>query len=80
MACDLIQCCKLFKDSMEGFPKATEYIKLKLCHGNHEICNRYIIYKNYGKENIPAELNPFDVEDVQKIMQCLHGIKTDTNP
>jgi hypothetical protein len=76
MACELLACCRLFKDSMESLPKATEYIQMKLCFGDYEACNRYIIYKNIGKENLPADLNPFDIEDVQKVMQCLRNKKS----
>ena len=73
MECELLACCKLFKDSMENLPKTAEYIKEKLCFGDHESCNRYRIYKEFGGADIPSELDPYDSEEVRKIVACRDG-------
>lgn len=71
MSCELTECCQFFADKMESFPKAAEYIKLKLCLGDHTSCNRFKIYKEFGGENIPLGLYPDDNEEVKKIIKCL---------
>lgn len=76
MACELLDCCQFFKDKMKGLPKAAEYIKSKVCFGEYESCVRYRIYKEFGGENIPFDLHPDDIEEVQKIIQCLRSKKS----
>lgn len=71
MACELMACCQFFTDKMESFPKTADYIKQKQCLGDYTVCNRYKIYKEFGGENLPPDLNPDDSEEVTKIMQCL---------
>ncbi len=71
MSCELTECCQFFADKMKSLPKSAEYIKQKLCRGDHTSCNRFKIYKEFGGENIPPGLDPGDTEEVKKIMQCL---------
>lgn len=71
MACELVACCQFFTDKMGDFPKSAAYIKQKQCLGDYTACNRYKIYKEFGKENIPTDLDPDDTEEVKKIIQCL---------
>jgi len=73
MACEIMACCQFFKDNMGSFPKTAEYIKQKLCLGDYESCNRFRIYKEFGGENIPPDLDPVDTEEVKKVMQCLRN-------
>jgi hypothetical protein len=73
MACELMDCCQFFNDNMKNLPKTAEYIKAKLCFGDFECCNRFRIYKEFGRDNIPFGLDPFDVEEVKKIIQCLRN-------
>jgi hypothetical protein len=71
MSCELMDCCQFFKDNMQGMPKTAEYIKHKLCFDNYEVCNRFRIFKELGKDSVPPDLDPDDTEQVQKILQCL---------
>lgn len=71
MVCEIFECCQFFTDNMKGMPKAAEYIKNNLCFGNYEVCNRFKIYKEFGGENIPFDLDPDDIEEVKKVMLCL---------
>jgi hypothetical protein len=73
MACEIMACCQFFNDNMGSFPKTAAYIKQKLCLGDYESCNRFRIYKEFGGENIPPDLDPVDTEEVKKVMQCLRN-------
>jgi hypothetical protein len=85
MACELLDCCQFFNDNMKGMPKAADYIKNNLCLGNHEVCNRFKIYKEFGGQEIPFDLDPNDTEEVKKVLQCLRkkqeaeGVKSGNN-
>ncbi len=71
MACELLECCQFFKENMQYLPKAAEYIQNMLCFGDHQACNRFRIYKEFGANNIPPDLDPDDTEQVKKVIQCL---------
>lgn len=73
MACEILTCCQFFKDNMSAFPETSEYIKQKLCLGDYESCNRFKIYKEFGGEDIPADLDPYDIEEVKKAVPCLRN-------
>jgi hypothetical protein len=64
-------CCQFFIDNMKNMPQTEEYIKKRLCFGDYSSCNRYRIYKEFGGENVPFDLDPYDTEEVKKVMQCL---------
>ncbi|WP_460597325.1 hypothetical protein [Geomonas sp. Red276] len=71
MACELHDCCQFFKDNMAEFPQAAEYIKKKLCFGQHEQCTRYMIYKESWSGRMAAFYPPGDEEAVAKATRCL---------
>ena len=73
MACELMAYCQFFNDNMGSFPKTAEYIKRKQCLGDYESCNRFRMYKEFGGENIPPDLDPYDTEEVKKALQCLRN-------
>ncbi len=71
MACDIMECCQFFKDHMQDLPKSAAYIQDKLCRADFEKCNRFRVYKLFGKENVPPDLDPDDVGEVEKVLRCL---------
>ena len=71
MACELIEYCQFFNDNMKDMPKAAEYIKSRLCHGDYEHCNRFRMYQQLGGVDIQCEPNPSDAEEVEKLIQYL---------
>ena len=71
MSCELTDCCQFFIDNMKDLPKTAEFIKKRLCFDDYSSCNRFRIYKMFGKENIPLDLGTNDIEEVKKAIQCL---------
>jgi hypothetical protein len=55
---------------------AAEYIQSRLCNGDFESCNRFKIYKEFGRDCLPPHLNPDDSEEVTKVMECLRRKKS----
>ena len=82
MSCELMDCCQFFKDNMQGLPKTAEYIKSKLCFGEYGKCNRFRIFKEFGKDSVPYDLNPDDTDQVKKVIRCLQNRQrsSDCNP
>ncbi len=72
MVCELLACCQFFVDKMKNMPKTEDYIKKRLCFDDYASCNRYMIYKEYGKDSIPHDFDT-DYEEVEKIIRCLRG-------
>lgn len=54
---------------MKNMPKTEVYIKKRLCFGDYTSCNRFRIYTEFGGENIPFGLDPFDTEEVEKVVK-----------
>jgi len=73
--CELIPCCNFFADKFRHMPKTETYIKKRLCFGDYLSCNRFKIYVDFGKENLPPDLDPTDAEEVKKVIQCLRNKK-----
>lgn len=73
MVCEIMEYCQFFNDKLESFPKTAEYIRQKQCLGDYESCNRFRIYKEFGGENVPPGLDPYDTEEVNKVIQRLRN-------
>lgn len=71
MSCELTECCQFFSDNMKDMPGSAEYIRNRLCFGDFAACNRYRIFKEFGDRNIPLDLGPDDIEQVNKVIRCL---------
>jgi len=56
---------------MKNMPKTAEYIKKRLCFDDYTACNRYRIFREFGGKNIPLDLGPDDIEEVNKVIRCL---------
>jgi len=68
--CPLLPCCQLFA-GMKDMPRSAEYIQSKLCHGEYDQCNRHKMYRQMVGEKVDCFPNLSDVEEVEKVMQCL---------
>lgn len=56
--CELSDTCIFFNDKMPDMPAVAGYLKDKYCHGSFVVCARFQIYKEFGRENVPAGLFP----------------------
>lgn len=65
--CDLCDTCIFFNDKMPDMPDVAEYLKDKYCRNNFKKCARYQIYKQFGRENVPANLFPNEEEIVPQV-------------
>jgi hypothetical protein len=58
VTCELSETCIFFNDKMADMPAVAEYLKEKYCRGRYDVCARFQIYREFGRENVPAGLFP----------------------
>lgn len=65
--CELSDTCIFFNDKMPDMPAVAGYLKGKYCFGNFAACARFLIYREFGRENVPTGLFPNEDEMVPDI-------------
>ena len=65
--CELSDTCIFFNDKMPDMPAVAGYLKDKYCREDIEACARFRIYKEFGRENVPAGLFPNEEDMVPEI-------------
>jgi len=65
--CELSDTCIFFNDKMPDMPAVAGYLKDKYCRGTYEVCARFQIYREFGRENVPAGLFPNEEEMVPAV-------------
>lgn len=65
--CELCDTCIFFNDKMPDMPAVADFLKDKYCRGTYDICARFRIYREFGRENVPAGLFPNEEAMVQDI-------------
>lgn len=75
--CDLINGCIFFNDKMADMPAISSRYKDKYCRDSYQTCARFQIFKEFGRENVPANLFPNQESSVPDISARLrkNGIK-----
>lgn len=67
--CELSTKCLFFNDKMANMPSTASMMKRKYCQGNFEQCARYIVCKALGRDKVPADLTPSQVDKAQQIIR-----------
>ncbi|NLW47210.1 MAG: hypothetical protein GXY86_07735 [Firmicutes bacterium] len=69
--CQNLAGCSFFNDRMANMPVTAEMIKRKICKGDNTVCARYMVSKAVGKEHVPANLIPNQLERVEEIIAAV---------
>jgi len=67
--CVCLPVCPFFNDRMENMPAMSSIYKRRYCLGDSTSCARYMIFITLGREKVPADLSPVDVETAVKIVE-----------
>ena len=67
--CELTPKCLFFNDKMANMPSTANMLKRKYCQGDFENCARYIVCKALGRENVPADLTPSQVDKAKQLIR-----------
>jgi hypothetical protein len=68
--CECLPGCPFFNDRMKGLEAIKESMKKRYCLGDNVKCARYMVFKSLGKEKVPADLVPNQVERAVEIIQA----------
>ncbi len=66
--CECLQGCPFFNDRMNEKPATANLMKKNYCLGDFNSCARHIIFQKLGKEAVPANLYPSQIEIAQKLL------------
>ena len=66
--CELLESCIFFNEKMENMPTTMEVYKKKYCRGDNSICARQMVFKELGREKVPADLFPNHKDNAKKII------------
>ncbi len=70
LECECLGACPFFNDKMKEKPAMARVYKDKYCLGGHKIeCARYTVRNAIGKENVPLELYPNQMDTALKFIE-----------
>jgi hypothetical protein len=67
--CECLTTCPFFNDQMAEMPSMSDIIKERYCAGSNVHCARHIVFRAMGRESIPADLYPSQVERAEEIIR-----------
>ena len=66
--CECLPRCPFFNDKMAKMPTIAGFFKQKLCKGDFAQCARYRVFKGKGRESVPTDLYPDQVERAEALL------------
>lgn len=66
--CECLAACPFFNDKMEKMSAIADMYKKQYCLGNNEKCARHLIFDKLGKEKVPPDLYPNQLNKANKIL------------
>jgi hypothetical protein len=67
--CECLKGCIFFNNKMVvSMPAMSDAIKERYCRGDCSECARYVVFKALGKEKVPPNMFPIDLERAKKIL------------
>lgn len=67
--CPCLPKCPFFNDQMASRPSTAEMMKRRYCKGDYSNCARWMVFQAVGKESIPSDLFPNQVDRVKTLIQ-----------
>jgi len=67
--CECLPGCPFFNDRMKEKPATAEIYKKNYCLGDSTDCARHQVKVAIGKENVPGDLYPTQVDRVKRIIE-----------
>ncbi len=66
--CEMISKCLFFNDKMANMPSTANMLKKKYCKGDFTKCARYVVCKALGREKVPADLTPSQMDKAKLLL------------
>jgi hypothetical protein len=74
--CGLIAACIFFNDKMARVPHTAGLYKEKYCRTDSSTCARFMVAQALGRQKVPADLFPNDVDRARKLLADAGKTKT----
>ena len=69
VGCALLPGCIFFNDKMANMPGLAELYKSTYCKGDNSTCARYRVFSALGREKVPADMFPNDLDRANTIIK-----------
>ena len=66
--CECLARCPFFNDKMANMPAMSDLYKTRYCHGEFDGCARFMIFKERGREAVPADLFPNQADRARALL------------
>jgi len=66
--CVCLPGCPFFNDKMQNMPALAGIMKKRYCMDDFDSCARYMVFTKLGKEKVPMDLYPNQVERANEIL------------
>ena len=66
--CECLEGCVFFNDKMAEMPATAQIMKEMYCLKDNTTCARYIVFQKLGRERVPADLFPRQVDRANQII------------
>jgi hypothetical protein len=70
--CECLAKCPFFNDKMADLPATAQKIKNRLCLTDNTECARYMIFKKLGRDRVPFDLFPHQIDKAQRILASVN--------
>lgn len=67
--CEMLSKCIFFNDRMASMPAMAEMMKKKYCRGDNSKCARYLVCIRLGREKVPSDLTPAQIDRAEAMLQ-----------
>ena len=67
--CECLAACPFFNDKMADMPSMAGIYKNKYCKGDFLSCARHMVFEALGKENVPKDMFPNQLNRAQKLLE-----------
>jgi len=67
--CPVLEQCRFFNNIIEDVPSISEALKEQYCLCDHSGCARFFIFREIGKEHLPDDVFPHEMEKAEKIVR-----------
>jgi hypothetical protein len=66
--CEMLPSCPFFNETLPNMPAMAEYLKTLYCRIDFNKCARYMVRQALGKEKVPIDLFPDELERAKRLI------------
>ncbi len=71
--CEKLAGCLFFNGQLAQMPVLSDRLRTQYCHGDFTVCARYVVCQARGRDAVPGDLFPNQLEKVAALLACAEG-------